>query len=73
MFKLSERIAKGRNYYIHHDKSKKSDELTHNKLFDYSYFLEDILLANIYLEIGINKNVIKKAFINPFYYNIKSL
>lgn len=73
MFKLAERIAKGRNYYIHHDKSKKSDELTHNKLFDYSYFLEDVLLANIYLEIGINKNVIKKAFINPFYYNIKLL
>lgn len=73
MFKLAERIAKGRNYYIHHDKSKKSEELTHNKLFDYSYFLEDVLLANIYLEIGINKNVIKKAFINPFYYNIKLL
>ena len=73
MFKLAEKIAKGRNYYIHHNKSKKSDELTHNKLFDYSYFLEDILLANIYLEIGINKSVIKKAFTNPFYYDIKSL
>ena len=73
MFKLAEKIAKGRNYYIHHNKSKKSDELINNKLFDYSYFLEDILLANIYLEIGINKSVIKKAFTNPFYYDIKSL
>lgn len=73
LFKLAEKIAKGRNYYIHYDKSKKADELTHNELFNYSYFLEDILLANIYLEIGINKNIIKEAFNNPFYYNIKSL
>lgn len=73
MFKLAEKIAKGRNYYIHHDKSKKRDELTHSELFKYSYFLEDILLANIYLEIGINKKIIKESFSNSFYYNIKLL
>lgn len=51
MFNLAERIAKGRNYYINHDKSKENDEWAHNKLFDYSYLLEDILLTNIYLEL----------------------
>ena len=67
--KLSEKIAKGRNYYIHHDKTKKNNELTHDELFYYGYFLEDILLANIYMEIGINKKVIKKScFNNSFYY-----
>lgn len=68
MFALSEKITKGRNYYIHHDASKKKDELSHDQLFMYSYFLEDILLANIYRELGIDKKVIKKAFDNPFYY-----
>ena len=68
MFSLSEKITKGRNYYIHHDASKKKDELSHDQLFMYSYFLEDILLANIYIQLGIDKKIIKKAFDNPFYY-----
>lgn len=73
VLKLSEKIAKGRNYYIHHDKSKQGDELKRDELFRYSYFLEDILLANIYLEIGIDKKIIEKVFENPFYYRIKAL
>lgn len=66
---LSEKIAKGRNYYIHHDKSKKYNELNYDELFYYGFFLEDILLANIYMEIGVSKKVIKNScFNNSFYY-----
>jgi len=69
---LSEKISKGRNYYIHHDKTKKFNELTNDELFNYGFFLEDILLANIYMEIGINKNVIKKSYFNKCFYYDKS-
>lgn len=66
---LSEKIAKGRNYYIHHDKSKKNNELNYDELIYYGFFLEDILLANIYMEIGISKKVIKNSYFkNSFYY-----
>lgn len=71
--KISEKISLGRNYYIHHDKNKKINQLSGSELFRYTYFLEDILLANIYLQLGIDKNVIKEAFRTPFYYEISDL
>lgn len=71
--KIANKIALGRNYYIHHDKSKRINQLTRVELRRYTCFLEDILLANIYLELGIEKNVIKEAFKAPIYYKISDL
>lgn len=68
IIKISEKIALGRNYYIHQDKNKILNSLSRIEMLRYTAFLEDLLLANIYVRIGIDKELIKKAFdFNLFY------
>ena len=57
--KISSRIARGRNYYIHH--KDKKDELNYHQLTLYSFFLEDVFIGYIYLQLDIPKKKIKEA------------
>lgn len=64
--RLSRKIADGRNYYNHH--TNKAKQLTQDELFRIPYFLEDVILAYIYIYIGIDKSIIKDALkYNIFY------
>ena len=67
VYRLSRRIADGRNYYNHHtDESKK---LTDDELFRIPYFLEDVMLAYIYQYIGIDASLIKSSLNSNIYYD----
>ncbi len=67
VYKLSRKIADGRNYYNHHtDELKK---LSDNDLFRVSYFLEDVVLAYIYQYIGIDIAVVKSSLNYNIYYD----
>lgn len=70
-YKISRKIANGRNYYNHHtDESKK---LSNDELFFLSYFLEDLVLAYIYQYIGVDKKIIKESLDYNIYYDKSSL
>lgn len=70
-YKISRKIANGRNYYNHHtDESKK---LSNDELFFLSYFLEDLVLAYIYQYIGVDKKIIKESLNYNIYYDKRSL
>lgn len=73
IMKVAEKISKGRNYYTHNDKTKQINELSYNELSQFRYFLEDVLLANIYLQIGISKNTISNSLNGSIYYDINRI
>lgn len=71
IYKLSRRIANGRNYYNHHtDELKK---LSNEELFRIPYFLEDVILAYIYQYIDVDKSKIKLALQYNIFYDKKFL
>ena len=53
---ISKKVKDGRTYYVHYVKN--GWKLSHDKLFRYYNFLEDIILLNIYklIEINITQN-----------------
>lgn len=73
IMKISQTISTNRNYYTHYDKTKKENILKTIDLIKYTYFLEDVLLANIYLKLGINEDVVKDAFIQTPFYKVINL
>ena len=73
IMKVAEKISKGRNYYTHNDKTKQINELSYNELSQFRYFLEDVLLANIYLQIGISKNIVSNSLNGSIYYDINRI
>lgn len=73
IMKVAEKISKGRNYYTHNNKSQKIYELSYNELSQFRCFLEDVLLANIYLQIGISKEIISNSLNGSFYYDINRI
>lgn len=67
IYKLSRKIADGRNYYNHHtDETKR---LTNDELFRIPYFLEDVILAYIYHYIGVDNSIIKSSLNYNIYYD----
>ena len=69
--KLSKKIKDARTYYVHYDSN--GLKLEKNKLFKYVYFIEDIVILNIYLLLGINIDKIKYVSYNNYYYEVKEL
>lgn len=68
---ISKNIKDSRTYYIHYvNNGKKLDE---NLLFRYVYFIEDIVILNIYLVLGINLKEFKNISFMDFYYEKKDI
>lgn len=44
---ISKKIKDARTYYVHYDSS--GLKLDENEIFNYVYFIEDIIILNIYL------------------------
>lgn len=68
---ISKKIKDARTYYVHYDSS--GLKLSENEIFNYVYFIEDIIILNIYLSLGIDINKIKYVSYNDYYYDITKL
>lgn len=68
---ISKKIKDARTYYVHYDSS--GLKLSENEIFNYVYFIEDIIILNIYLSLGIDFNKIKYVSYNDYYYDITKL
>lgn len=68
---ISKNVKDGRTYYVHYE--EKGWKLSHDELFRYYNFLEDIILLNVYKLIGID--IEKSEYITyfNFYYTKKEL
>lgn len=66
---ISNNIKSARIYYIHYKTKQTSKPLTYNEQFTYSYFIEDIILLNIYKLIGLDISKYKHISFNEFYYD----
>lgn len=68
---ISKNVKDGRTYYVHYVRN--GWKLSHNKLFRYYNFLEDIILLNIYKLIGINITKNEDITYFNFYYTKQDL
>ncbi len=68
---ISKNIKDARIYYVHYDPSGK--KLTDNQLFRYVYFIEDLIILNIYLIVGFNINKFGNISYNGCFYSIDNL
>lgn len=68
---ISKKIKDARTYYVHYDSS--GLKLDENEIFNYVYFIEDIIILNIYLSLGIDINKIEHVSYNDYYYDITKL
>lgn len=68
---ISKKIKDARTYYVHYDNS--GLKLDENEIFKYVYFIEDIVILNIYLLLGIDISKIKYVSYNDYYYDVTKL
>lgn len=68
---ISKKIKDARTYYVHYDSS--GLKLDENEIFNYVYFIEDIIILNIYLSLEIDINKIEYVSYNYYYYDITKL
>ncbi len=66
---IAENIKSARIYYIHYKTKQKSKPLTYDEQFHYSYFIEDIILLNIYKLISLDITKYEYISFNQFYYD----
>lgn len=68
---ISKNIKDARTYYVHYEPSGK--RLTDDQLFRYVYFIEDLIILNIYLIIGFDINKFANISYNEYFYDIDDL
>ena len=66
---IADNIKSARIYYIHYKTKQKSKPLTYDEQFHYSYFIQDIVLLNIYKLIGLDITKYEYISFNQFYYD----
>lgn len=66
---IANNIKSARIYYIHYKTRQKSKPLTYDEQFHYSYFIEDIVLLNIYKLISLDITKNEYISFNQFYYD----
>lgn len=71
--KISENIKAARIHYIHYKTNQNSKILTDDEQFRYSYFMQDVVLLNIYKLLGLDISKYKYISFNNFFYNINDL
>ena len=67
---ISENIKAARIHYIHYKTNQKSKTLTE---FWYSYFMQDVVLLNIYKLLGLDISKYEYVSFNDFFYNINDI
>lgn len=70
---ISENIKAARIHYIHYKTTQKSKTLTDNEQFWYSYFMQDVVLLNIYKLLGLDISKYEYVSFNDFFYNITDI
>ena len=71
--KISENIKSARIHYIHYKTKQKSKPLTYDQQFWYSYFIQDIILLNIYKLLGLDISRHNYISFKDFYYDSNNL
>lgn len=66
---ISQNIKAARIHYIHYKTKNKSKSLTNNEQFHYSYFIQDVVLLNIYKLLGLDITKYEYISFNEFYYD----
>ena len=70
---ISENIKAARIHYIHYKTNQKSKALTDDEQFWYSYFMQDVVLLNIYKLLGLDISKYEYVSFNDFFYNINDI
>ncbi len=70
---ISENIKAARIHYIHYKTNQKSKALTDDEQFWYSYFMQDVVLLNIYKLLGLDISKYEYISFNNFFYNINDI
>lgn len=70
---ISENIKAARIHYIHYKTNQKSKTLTDDEQFWYSYFMQDVVLLNIYKLLGLDISKYEYISFNDFFYNINDI
>lgn len=70
---ISENIKAARIHYIHYKTNQKSKTLTDDEQFWYSYFMQDVVLLNIYKLLGLDISKYEYVSFNDFFYNINDI
>lgn len=70
---ISANIKAARIHYIHYKTNQKSKTLTDNEQFWYSYFMQDVVLLNIYKLLGLDISKYEYVTFNGFFYNINDI
>lgn len=68
---ISKNIKDARTYYVHYEPSGK--KLTDDQLFRYVYFIEDLIILNIYLIVGLDINKFANISYNEYFYDLDDL
>ena len=66
---ISQNIKAARIHYIHYKTKDKSKILTDNEQFRYSYFIQDVVLLNIYKLLDLDITKYEYISFNEFYYD----
>lgn len=66
---ISQNIKAARIHYIHYKAKNQSKILTDNEQFHYSYFIQDVVLLNIYKLLGLDITKYDYISFNEFYYD----
>lgn len=69
---ISKKIKDVRTYYVHYDINS-GLVLNEDEMFRYVYFIEDVIVLNIYLLLGIDINKIRYVSYNGYYYETVKL
>ena len=70
---ISNNIKNARVYYIHYKKKNSVKKLSYEEQFEYSYFMQDIVLLNIYKLIKMDIKDSEYISFKDYYYEIKDL
>lgn len=70
---ISKNIKNARDKYIHYLNKKSTKQLSYDEQFWYSYFIEDIILLNIYNIINLDIKSYEYITFEGFYYEKKDL
>ena len=70
---IPENIKFARIHYIHYKTNQKSKTLTDDEQFWYSYFMQDVILLNIYKLLGLDISKYEYVSFNDFFYNINDI
>ena len=70
---ISDNIKNARVYYIHYKKKSTAKKLSYEEQFRFSYFMQDIVLLNIYKLFKMDIKNIEYLSFNDYYYAVNDL